>query len=110
MHAIRSLTPFFVFALGYALILTNSCYPLIMTLVLVWASFGLAWSVLSGYTGLVSFGHPGRGLSAAGGRRTADLAQEAALGFRGQVSGIRFQGSGSRTMVSEAWDLQPPGK
>ena len=28
-----------------------------MTLVLVWASFGLAWNVLSGYTGLVSFGH-----------------------------------------------------
>ena len=25
--------------------------------VLVWASFGLSWNVLSGYTGLVSFGH-----------------------------------------------------
>jgi branched-chain amino acid transport system permease protein len=60
MHALRSLTPFFVFALGYALValvVTNSYYQLIMTLVLVWASFGLAWNVLSGYTGLVSFGH-----------------------------------------------------
>ena len=28
-----------------------------LTLVLVWASFGLSWNVLSGYTGLVSFGH-----------------------------------------------------
>ena len=28
-----------------------------MTLVLVWATFGLSWNVLSGYTGLVSFGH-----------------------------------------------------
>ena len=28
-----------------------------MTLVLVWASFGLSWNLLSGYTGLVSFGH-----------------------------------------------------
>jgi len=25
--------------------------------VLVWASFGLSWNILSGYTGLISFGH-----------------------------------------------------
>ena len=40
-----------------ALLVTNSYYQLMMTLVLVWASFGLSWNVLSGYTGLVSFGH-----------------------------------------------------
>ena len=28
-----------------------------MTLVLVWAVFGLSWNLLSGYTGLISFGH-----------------------------------------------------
>jgi branched-chain amino acid transport system permease protein len=28
-----------------------------LTLVLVWAVFGLSWNVLSGYTGLISFGH-----------------------------------------------------
>jgi branched-chain amino acid transport system permease protein len=60
MPALRSLAPFFVFAAvyaGLALAITNSYYQLMMTLVLVWASFGLAWNVLSGYTGLVSFGH-----------------------------------------------------
>jgi len=60
MPALRSLAPFFVFAAGYAVIalaVTNSYYQLMMTLVLVWASFGLSWNVLSGYTGLVSFGH-----------------------------------------------------
>jgi branched-chain amino acid transport system permease protein len=60
MRALRSLAPFFVFAAGYALIalgVTNSYYQSMLTLVLVWASFGLSWNVLSGYTGLVSFGH-----------------------------------------------------
>ena len=60
MPVIRSLTPFFIFAAAYAalaLVVSNSYYQLMMTLVLVWASFGLAWNLLSGYTGLVSFGH-----------------------------------------------------
>ena len=35
----------------------NSYYQLIMTLVLVWAVMGLSWNLLSGYTGLISFGH-----------------------------------------------------
>jgi ABC-type branched-subunit amino acid transport system ATPase component/ABC-type branched-subunit amino acid transport system permease subunit len=42
---------------GVALLVTNSWYQLMMTLVLVWACFGLAWNILSGYTGLISFGH-----------------------------------------------------
>jgi len=60
MAVLRSLAPLFVFAGAYAaltLLVTNSYYQLMMTLVLVWAIFGLAWNVLSGYTGLVSFGH-----------------------------------------------------
>jgi len=57
---LKSLRPFFIFAvayLGVALVVENSYYQLIMTLVLVWACFGLSWNMLSGYTGLVSFGH-----------------------------------------------------
>ncbi|MEZ5934262.1 MAG: branched-chain amino acid ABC transporter ATP-binding protein/permease [Alphaproteobacteria bacterium] len=60
MDLLRSLIPFFIFAAVYlviALLVTNSYYQLIITLVLVWASFGLSWNMLSGYTGLISFGH-----------------------------------------------------
>ena len=40
-----------------SLSVTNSYYQLMLTLVPVWAVFGLSWNLLSGYTGLVSFGH-----------------------------------------------------
>lgn len=40
-----------------ALLVSNAYHQLIFTLVLVWACFGLSWNMLSGYTGLVSFGH-----------------------------------------------------
>ena len=56
----RSFLPILAFAAGFALLslaVTNSYYQLMLTLVLVWACFGLSWNVLSGYTGLVSFGH-----------------------------------------------------
>jgi len=43
--------------LGAALLTRNAYHQLIFTLVLVWACFGLSWNMLSGYTGLVSFGH-----------------------------------------------------
>ncbi|WP_233236596.1 ATP-binding cassette domain-containing protein [Bordetella sp. LUAb4] len=43
--------------LGAALLVNNAYHQLIFTLVLVWACFGLSWNMLSGYTGLVSFGH-----------------------------------------------------
>jgi branched-chain amino acid transport system permease protein len=49
-----------VFAAAFAclaLFVTNSYYQLILTLVLVWALLGLAWNILSGYSGLISFGH-----------------------------------------------------
>ncbi|MGH6896803.1 MAG: ABC transporter permease subunit [Geminicoccaceae bacterium] len=60
MALLRSLTPVFAFAAVYAaiaLLVENSYYQLMMTLVLVWACFGLSWNIFSGYTGLVSFGH-----------------------------------------------------
>jgi ABC-type branched-subunit amino acid transport system ATPase component/ABC-type branched-subunit amino acid transport system permease subunit len=56
----RSLVPILIAALIYTcltLVVSNSYYQLMLTLVLVWASFGLSWNILSGYTGLVSFGH-----------------------------------------------------
>jgi branched-chain amino acid transport system permease protein len=48
------------FGLAYAalaLVVDNSYYQLIMTNVLVWAVVGTAWNLLSGYSGLISFGH-----------------------------------------------------
>jgi ABC-type branched-subunit amino acid transport system ATPase component/ABC-type branched-subunit amino acid transport system permease subunit len=60
MPTLRSLVPVLVAAAlyaGLAAIVTNSYYQLTLTLVLVWAIFGLSWNLLSGYTGLVSFGH-----------------------------------------------------
>lgn len=57
---LKSLIPFCVCGALYlvlAMLVQNSYYQLIMTLVLIWATFGLSWNVLSGYTGLVSFGH-----------------------------------------------------
>jgi len=43
--------------LGLGAIIGNSYYLLMMTLVPIWAVMGLSWNLLSGYTGLVSFGH-----------------------------------------------------
>jgi ABC-type branched-subunit amino acid transport system ATPase component/ABC-type branched-subunit amino acid transport system permease subunit len=43
--------------IGLGLIVTNSYYQLMLTLVPIWAVMGLSWNILSGYTGLVSFGH-----------------------------------------------------
>ncbi|MBS0248676.1 MAG: branched-chain amino acid ABC transporter ATP-binding protein/permease [Proteobacteria bacterium] len=57
---LRTVLPLVMLAAAYAvisLLVTNSYYQLMMTLVLVWASFGLAWNLFSGYTGLISFGH-----------------------------------------------------
>jgi branched-chain amino acid transport system permease protein len=43
--------------IGLSLVVTNSYYQLMLTLVPIWAVMGLSWNLLSGYTGLVSFGH-----------------------------------------------------
>ena len=48
------------FALAYLVVIGityNSYYQLMLTLVPIWAVMGLSWNVLSGYSGLVSFGH-----------------------------------------------------
>jgi branched-chain amino acid transport system permease protein len=48
------------FAAAYMLagfLVQNSYYQWIMTLVLLWAAMGLSWNMLSGYSGLISFGH-----------------------------------------------------
>src|SRR5487761_179075 len=42
-------------ALGF--FVQDSDYQLMLTLVPIWAVVGLSWNLLSGYTGLVSFGH-----------------------------------------------------
>ncbi|MGH7153968.1 MAG: ABC transporter permease subunit, partial [Acetobacteraceae bacterium] len=49
-----------VCALAYLLVsamISNNYYQLILTLVPVWAVMGLSWNLISGYSGLVSFGH-----------------------------------------------------
>src|SRR5690242_20708224 len=49
-----------VFGVGYLVLVMltrNSYYQLMLTLVPVWAIMGLSWNLLSGYSGLVSFGH-----------------------------------------------------
>jgi ABC-type branched-subunit amino acid transport system ATPase component/ABC-type branched-subunit amino acid transport system permease subunit len=43
--------------LALGLLVHNSYYQLMLTLVPIWAVVGLSWNLLSGYTGLVSFGH-----------------------------------------------------
>jgi ABC-type branched-subunit amino acid transport system ATPase component/ABC-type branched-subunit amino acid transport system permease subunit len=50
----------FAFAAVYLLIgwfVRNSYYQLMMTLVLIWATVGISWNMLSGYSGMISFGH-----------------------------------------------------
>ncbi|MGH8629688.1 MAG: branched-chain amino acid ABC transporter permease, partial [Burkholderiales bacterium] len=48
------------FGIAYAVLtafVEHSYYQLILTVVPIWAVMGLAWNVLSGYSGFVSFGH-----------------------------------------------------
>ena len=56
----RSLTALAVLSVAYLVVVTfvtNSYYQLILTLVPVWALFGVSWNILSGYGGQLSFGH-----------------------------------------------------
>ena len=48
---------FAVAFLAIGFLVRNSYYQLMMTLVLIWATMGLGWNMLSGYSGLISFGH-----------------------------------------------------
>ena len=59
-RAATSLAAIAVFTLVYAVgsaFVTNKYYQLMLTLVPIWAVMGLSWNILSGYAGLVSFGH-----------------------------------------------------
>jgi branched-chain amino acid transport system permease protein len=56
----RSLLAVACFVAVYLLVaalVQNSYYLLMLTLVPIWATLGLSWNLLSGYSGLVSFGH-----------------------------------------------------
>jgi len=49
-----------IFAVAYAIAsayVTDQYYQLMLTLVLIWAVMGSSWNLLSGYAGLISFGH-----------------------------------------------------
>jgi branched-chain amino acid transport system permease protein len=43
--------------ISLGMVVKNSYYQLMLTLVPIWAVMGLSWNLLSGYTGLISFGH-----------------------------------------------------
>ena len=45
-----------VYAVAASLV-TNSYYQLQLTLIPLWACYALAWNILSGNSGLISFGH-----------------------------------------------------
>ncbi len=54
------LWPLIAFTIGYLALVAmvrNQYYQLMLTLVPVWATLGISWNILSGYSGLVSFGH-----------------------------------------------------
>jgi branched-chain amino acid transport system permease protein len=59
----RLIAPLLVIAIvaiawiSLGMVVTNSYYQLMLTLVPIWAVMGLSWNLLSGYTGLISFGH-----------------------------------------------------
>jgi branched-chain amino acid transport system permease protein len=53
----RAIAAFAAVYLLIGFLVRNSYYQLIMTLVLLWATMGLSWNMLSGYSGLISFGH-----------------------------------------------------
>ena len=56
----RDLTMLAILSVAYIALawnVTNSYYQLILTLVPIWAAFGVSWNILSGYAGKLSFGH-----------------------------------------------------
>ena len=59
-HIGRSLAIIAAITLLYAagsMLVTSQYYQLMLTLVPIWAAMGLSWNILSGYSGLISFGH-----------------------------------------------------
>jgi ABC-type branched-subunit amino acid transport system ATPase component/ABC-type branched-subunit amino acid transport system permease subunit len=57
---LRSLLPIAGFSAAYLamiFIAPDQYYQLMLTLVGVWAIMGISWNILSGYSGMISFGH-----------------------------------------------------
>ena len=52
-HSLQTMLGFVAIYALLATFTTDGYYQLILTMVLVWACFGLSWNLLSGYTGLV---------------------------------------------------------
>jgi branched-chain amino acid transport system permease protein len=48
---------FTVLYAGVSMLVGSQYYQLMLTLVPIWAAMGLSWNILSGYSGLISFGH-----------------------------------------------------
>ncbi|HET7383089.1 MAG TPA: branched-chain amino acid ABC transporter ATP-binding protein/permease [Pseudolabrys sp.] len=57
MRQYAAIAIFAVLYLAIGFLVRNSYYQLMMTLVLIWATMGLGWNMLSGYSGMISFGH-----------------------------------------------------
>ena len=57
MRQYATIAIFAVLYLALGFLVRNSYYQLMMTLVLIWAIMGLGWNMLSGYSGMISFGH-----------------------------------------------------
>jgi branched-chain amino acid transport system permease protein len=59
-HIARTLgliAAFTVLYAGASMLVGSQYYQLMLTLVPIWAAMGLSWNILSGYSGLISFGH-----------------------------------------------------
>ena len=54
MSLLRSIAAVYLVVSAFV---SNSYYQLILTLVPIWAVFGVSWNILSGYGGQLSFGH-----------------------------------------------------
>ena len=54
---VRSIALYVVAFALLSMAVSNAYYQFILTLVLVWGLMGVGWNLLSGYTGLISFGH-----------------------------------------------------
>jgi ABC-type branched-subunit amino acid transport system ATPase component/ABC-type branched-subunit amino acid transport system permease subunit len=56
-HDVIALAAIAAVYLGASAFVSNSYYQLILTMVPIWAVFGVSWNILSGYGGQLSFGH-----------------------------------------------------
>lgn len=57
LRSLATLAALGVLYVGLVLIAPDQYYQLMLTLVAVWSVMGISWNTLSGYSGLISFGH-----------------------------------------------------